>query len=133
MADSVLSHIGGSSISSINRSLFNLRAFSCGWMRDRFGKIRSDTGEVFCGICSVDTFACASYTPNVEKQRLFDIRPDSRGARGSIHHISFSGSMRPEGCRVCVLAMKGLSRECIARKRVQIREHENDHDRTGRF
>lgn len=133
LADNILRHIGGSSISSI-QPLPVAPAGIFLWMdAGQVRKILSDAGEVFCGYCSVDTRECASYTPIVKKQRRFDIRPASRGVRGCIHRISFSGSMRPEGCRVFVLAMKGLSRECIARKRVQIREHEDDHDRTGRF
>jgi hypothetical protein len=51
---------------------------------------------VFRGNCSVDTHESASYTPTVEKRRLFAF------------------------IRLAVPAMKAVSRECRAGKRVQI-------------
>lgn len=74
----------------------------------------------FRGNCSVDTRECASYTSAVEKQRFFSIGPASRGACESIRCMFFSVSIRSEGCREFVLAMKGVSRECRAKKKVQI-------------
>jgi hypothetical protein len=65
--------------------------------------------SVFRGNCPVDTGQGASYTPTVEKQCFFAF------------------------IRLADLAMKAVSWECRAGKRVLIREREDDNDRTGRF